>query len=85
MVENCGASGLPKSSKDLLDQSLCPRVDGYFFYRNDCLNEKYLECGGLSKFITCFHEGYEQDIGRTIVKKGIWNDEIHVEKLRWGL
>ena len=69
MLENCGASGLPKSSRDLLDQFLCPRVDGCFFYRNACLNDKCLECGGLSKFDTCFHEGCKQDLGKTIVTK----------------
>ena len=69
MLEDCGASGLPKSSRDLLDQFLCCRVDGCFFYRNACLNEKCSECGGLSKFDTCFHEGCEQDLGKTIVKK----------------
>ena len=42
MLENCGASGLPKSSRELLDQFLCRRVDCYFFYRNACLNEKCL-------------------------------------------
>ena len=69
MLENCGASGLPKSSRDLLDQFLCHRVDGCFFYRNACLNDKCSECGGLSKFDTCFNEGCEQDLGKTIVKK----------------
>ena len=43
-----------------------------FFYRNACLNEKCSECGGLSKFDTCFHEGCEQDIGKTIVKKKVY-------------
>jgi len=71
-LENCGASGLPKSSRDLLDQFLCHRVDGCFFYRNACLNEKCSECGGLSKFDTCFHEGCEQDLGKTIVKKKVY-------------
>ena len=69
MFENCGASGLPKSSKDLVDQFLCCRVDGCFFYRNACLNEKCLECGGLSNFDTCFHEGCKQDLGKKIVLK----------------
>ena len=69
MLEDCGASGLPKSSRDLLDQLLCHRVDGCFFYRNACLNEKCSECGGLSNFDTCFHEGCKQDLGKTIVKK----------------
>ena len=69
MLENYGASGLPKSSRDLLDQFLCPRDDGCFFYRNACLNENCSTCGGLSKFRTCFHEGCEQDLGKTIVKK----------------
>ena len=69
MLENCGPYGLPKSSRDLLDQFLRRRVDGCFFYRNGCLNEKCLECGELSKFDTCFHEGCEQDLGKTIVKK----------------
>ena len=31
LLENCGATGLPKSSRDLLDQFLCSRVDGCFF------------------------------------------------------
>ena len=69
MLENHGASGLPKSSRDLLDQFLCCRVDGCFFYRNVYLNEKCSECGGLSNFDTCFHEGCEQDLGKKIVKK----------------
>ena len=69
MLEDCGASGLPKSSRDLLDQLLCRRVDGCSFYKNACLNEKCSEFGGLSKFDTCFHEGCEQDLGKTIVKK----------------
>ena len=69
MLENCGASGLPKSSRDLLDQFLCRRDDGCFFYRNAFLNDKCLECGGLSKFKTCFHEGCEQHLGKKIVKK----------------
>ena len=69
MLENCGASGLPKSSRDLLDQLLCRRVDGCSFYKNAFLNEKCSECGGLSKFDTCFHEGCEQDLGKIIVKK----------------
>ena len=69
MLENCGASGLPKLSRDSLDQFLCHRVDGCLFYRNACLNEKCSECGGLSKFDTCFHEGCKQDLGKTIVKK----------------
>lgn len=45
MLENCGASGLPKLSRDFLNQFLCCRVDGCFFYRNACLNEKCSECG----------------------------------------
>ena len=69
MLENCGVIGLPKSSRDLLDQFLCPRVDGCIFFRNSYLNEKCSKCGGLSKFDTCFHEGCEQDLGKTIVKK----------------
>ena len=69
ILENCGASGLPKSSRDFLDHFLCLKVDGCIFYRNAFLNEKCLECGGLSKFDTCFHEGCEQDLGKTIVKK----------------
>ena len=72
MLEDCGASGLPKSSRDLLDQLLCRRVDDCFFYRNVFLNEKCSECGGLSKFDTCFHEGCEQDLGKTIVKKRVY-------------
>ena len=72
MLENCGASGLPKSSRDLLDQFLCRRVDGCFFYRNACLNDKCSECGGLSNFDTCFHEGCEQDPWKTIVKKKVY-------------
>ena len=74
MLENCGASGLPKSWRDLLDQFLCHRLDDYFFYINDFLNEKCSECGGLSKFDTCFHEGCEQDLRKTIVlkKKGVY-------------
>ena len=67
MLEDCGASGLTKSSGDFLDQFLCHRVDGCFFYKNSCLNEKCSKCGGLSKFDTCFHEGCEQDLGKTIV------------------
>ena len=50
MLEDFGASGLPKSSRDLLDQLLCHRVDGCFFYRNAFLNEKCSKCGVLSKF-----------------------------------
>ena len=69
MLEDCGANGLPKSSRDLLDQFLCRRVDGCFFYINSFLNEKCLECDGLSKFDTCFHEGCKQDLGKEIVKK----------------
>ena len=69
MLEKFCASGLPKSSRDFLDQFLCPRVGGCFFYRNAFLNEKFLECGVLSKFDTYFHEGYKQDLGKTIVKK----------------
>ena len=69
MLEDCGASGFPKSSRDFLDQLLCHRVDGCFFYRNSCLNEKCLECGCLSKFDTCFQEGCKQDLERIIVKK----------------
>ena len=69
MLENCGVSGLPKSSRDLLNQFLCHRFDGCFFYRNAFLNEKCSECGGLSKFDTCFHGGCGQDLVRTIVKK----------------
>ena len=69
MLENCGASGLPKLSRDFLDQFLCRRFDGCFFYRNSCLNEKCSTCGGLSKFDTCFHEGCEQDLRRTVVRK----------------
>ena len=69
MLENCGASGLPKSSRDLADQFLCHRVDGCSFYKNVCLNEKCSECGGLSKIDTCFYEGCEQDLGKTIGKK----------------
>ena len=69
MLKDYEASGLPKSSRDLLDQLLCCRVDGCFFYRNACLNEKWSECGGLSMFDTCFHEGCEQDLGNTILKK----------------
>ena len=72
MLENCGASGLPKLSRDLLDHFLCRRVHGYFFYRNACLNEKCLECGGLSKFDTCFYDGCEQDFRKTIVKKKVY-------------
>ena len=68
MLENCGASGLPKSSRDFLDQFLCCGVDGCFFYRNDFLNEKCSECGGLSKFDTYFHGGCKQDLGKRIVK-----------------
>ena len=68
MLENFGASGIPKSSRDLLDQLLCRRVYGCFFYTNAYLNEKSSECGGLSKFDTYFHEGCEQDLGKTIVK-----------------
>ena len=45
MVENFGASRLPRSSRDLLDQLLCPIVYGFFFYRNAFLNENCLECG----------------------------------------
>ena len=40
MLENYGASGLPKSSRDLLDQFLCRKVDDCFFYRNVFLNDK---------------------------------------------
>ena len=69
MLENCGASGLPKSSRDLLDKFLCPRVEGYFFHRNSLLNEKCSKCSDLSKFDTYFHEGYRQDLGRKLVKK----------------
>ena len=72
MLENCGASGLPKSSRDLLDQFLCQRVDGCFFYNFFCLNEKCSECGGLLKFDTCFHVGYEQDLGKIVVKKMVY-------------
>ena len=63
MLENCGASGLPKSSRDLLDHFLCPRVDGYLFYRNALLNKKCSECVGLSKFETCLCEGCEKILG----------------------
>ena len=72
MLENCGASSFPKSSKDFLDQFLCHRVDGCFFYRNVYLNEKCSKCGSLSKFDTWFHEGCEQDLGKTIVKKKLY-------------
>ena len=51
MLEYRGASGLLKSSRDLLDQ--------FLFHRNACLNEKFSECGSLSKFDTCFYEGCE--------------------------
>lgn len=57
----CGASALPKSSGDLLDNFLCPRDDGCFFYRKDCLNDKCSKCGGLVKFAEFFHEGCEHD------------------------
>ena len=40
MLDNCGASGLPKSSRDLPDQFLSHGDDGCFFYRNHYLNEK---------------------------------------------
>lgn len=72
MLEDCGASGLLKSSRHLIDQFLCHRVDGCFFYRNAFLNEKCSECGCLSKFETCFHEGCEQDLGKTIVQKMVY-------------
>ena len=72
MLEDFGASGLPKSSRDLLDQLLCGRVDGCSFYKNACLNEKCSECGGLSKFDRCFYKGCEQDLGNTIVKKKVY-------------
>ena len=55
MLKNCGASGFPKSSRDLLDQFLCFRIDGCFFYINAYLNEKCSKCGDLPKFDTCFH------------------------------
>ena len=63
-LENCGASGLPKSSRDLLDKFLYRRVDACFFYTNACLNEKCSECGGLSKFDICFDEGANNILGR---------------------
>lgn len=72
MLENCGASGLPKSSRDLIDQFLCHRVHGCFFYRNACLNEKCSQCGGLSKFHTCFHEECKQDLAKIVVKKKVY-------------
>ena len=72
MLENCGASVLSKSSRDLLDQFLCHRVGGYFFCRNAFLNEKCSECGGLSKFDTCFHEGCKKNLGNAIVKKKVY-------------
>lgn len=72
MLEDCGASGLPKSSRDLLDQFLCHRDDGCLFYKQDCLNAKCLECGGLSKFRTCFHEGLEHNFGKTLIQKKVY-------------
>ena len=80
LLEDSGASELPKSSRDLLDQILCHRFDGCFFYRNACLNEKCLECGGLSKFDTCFHEGCEQDLRKTIVQKLVYEMVIYTLK-----
>ena len=72
MLKNCGASGLPKSSRDLLDQFLCRRVDGCFFYRNVFLNEKCSEYGGLSKFDTYFYDRCKQDLAKIIVKKMVY-------------
>ena len=69
MLENCGATGLPKSSRDLLHEFLCPRDDGFFFYRNDLLNENFSQCSCLSNFMTCFHEGCKQDLEKKTVKK----------------
>ena len=60
---------LPKSSRDLLDIFLCSRDDGCFFYRNDCLNAKCSQCGGLSKFVQCFHEGSKHEFGKKLVEK----------------
>lgn len=63
---------LPKSSKELLDSFLCIRGDGCLFYRNDYLNEMCLQCGGLSKFVTYFHEGNNHDFDNNIIeKKGV--------------
>lgn len=72
MLEECGASALPKSSRHLLYHFLCPRDDVCFFYRQDCLNDKCSECGGLVKFVSCFHESCERDFGKTIVQKNIY-------------
>jgi hypothetical protein len=63
---------LLKSSKDLLDSFLCVISDGCFFYRNDCLNKTCLQCNGLSKFVTCFHEGSKHDFANKIVEKKIF-------------
>ena len=71
MLKICGATCLPKSSRLLLDQFLCPRDDGCFFYRNDCLNEKCSQCGGWSKKLTCFHEGCKEDVGKMISSKKV--------------
>ena len=72
MLEICGATCLPKSSRSLLDQLLCPREDGWFFYINNFLNEKCSQCGSLSNFLTCFQEGYEEDIRKIIVSKKVY-------------
>ena len=71
-LEICGDTCLLKSSRLLLDQFLCPRDDGCFFYRNDFLNEKCLKCGDLSIFLTCLHEGCEEYIGKTLVSKKVY-------------
>lgn len=72
MLEICGATCLPKSSRSFLDQFLCPRDDGSLFYRNDCLNENILQCGGISKKLACLHEGWEEDIGKMLVSKKVY-------------
>lgn len=33
------------------------------------MNEKCSECGGLSKFVSCFHEGSEHEFGKNYVEK----------------
>ena len=72
MLEICCATYLLKSLRSLLDQFLCHRDDGCFFYRNDFLNEKCLKCGDLSIFLTCLHEGCEEYIGKTLVSKKVY-------------
>lgn len=57
------------SSRDLLDLFLFSIDDGFLFYRNDCLNVKCSQCGGLSKFVQYFHEGFEHEFGKKLVEK----------------